>query len=79
MDEKLFTEAAGSAIASFTLAQLSFWAVYRSGLLSKSEAEQMLRQAVAANRQGGPVNQLAAAKLDAVLKAISASDEPKRQ
>jgi hypothetical protein len=53
------TEAASSAIASFMLAQLAFWAVFESGLLSKGEAERMLREAAAANKTGGPANQLA--------------------
>jgi hypothetical protein len=44
IDPRIVDEAAGSAIAAFTLAQSAFWAVYKSGLLSKIEAEQMLRQ-----------------------------------
>jgi len=72
-------EAAGSAIAAFTLAQMSFWALYKSGLLSKSEAEQFLKQGVTANATGGPGNQKAAWMLEQVLKAVSAYDPPKRQ
>ena len=78
-NEAILNEAAASAIAAFTLSQMAFWAVYNSGLLSKTEAERMLREGAAANRSGGPANRGAAARLEAVLKAISASDEPKRQ
>jgi hypothetical protein len=78
-DEALFIETAGSAIAGFTLGQLAFWAVLKSGLLSKGEAEEMLRQAVAANKVGGPANANAGAKLEAVLKAVSAYEPKPRQ
>lgn len=78
-DQKMVDEAAGSAIAAFTLAQFAFWAVYKSGLLSKQEAEESLRQGIAANASGGPANQKAAWMLDQVLKAISAHAPPNRQ
>ena len=43
MPDNIIDEAAGSAIAAFTIAQMSFWAVYNSGLLTKDEAEKMLK------------------------------------
>jgi hypothetical protein len=60
------------------LAQISFWAVYESGLLSKAEAMKTLRGAIAANKTGGPGNRIAAAQLEIVLKEIAASEETRR-
>ncbi len=71
-------EAASSAIAAFAIAQLSMWALFKSGLLTKGEAEQMLKQAVEANKVGAPANQLAAAKLEAVLQSMSSAPEFKQ-
>ncbi|PWT82905.1 MAG: hypothetical protein C5B58_07420 [Acidobacteria bacterium] len=73
------TDAASTAIAAFTLAQLAFWSAFQSGLVSKAEAERMLRDAIAANKTGGEANQLAARKLEEVLKMVSQSEQPKRQ
>jgi hypothetical protein len=71
-------EAASAAIAAFAVAQLSMWALLKNGLLTKAEAEQMLRQAVEANKAGGPANQLAAVKLEALLQSMSAAPEFKQ-
>lgn len=79
MDSSQVDEAEVSALAAFALAQVSFWALFHSGLLSKPEAEKMLGEAIAANKQGGPANILAAAKLEPVLKLISAAERTTRQ
>lgn len=79
MPESTTDEAAGSAIAAFTLAQMSFWAVYNSGLLTKDEAVKMLKLGIDANAKGGPANQKAAAMLAGVLKAVSAANPATRQ
>ncbi len=63
---------AGSAIAAFQLAQFSFAALVNNGIVSKIEAEKMLKQAIAANETAGPGNRAAAVMLDGVLRALSA-------
>jgi hypothetical protein len=55
--------AAGSTMAAFGLAQISF--------SSLADAEQMLRQLIKANETGGPANQVAAALLTVVLQNVS--------
>ena len=77
-NEAIIHETAGSAIAAFTLAQLVFWHLLNQGLLPKAEAERMLREAVDANRIGGPGNQSAAAKLAEVLRYVQSHQPPKR-
>jgi hypothetical protein len=79
LPDNIIDEAAGSAIAAFTLAQMSFWAVYHSGLLSKDEAEKMLKLGIDANAKAGPANQKAAAMLLGVLKAVSAAKPATKQ
>jgi hypothetical protein len=69
-------ETSGSAIAAFTLAQMTFWQLLKQGLLPKSDAEHMLKVAVKANQKGGPGNQHAAAKLAVVLQNIQAYQRP---
>ena len=69
-EESFQQETDGSAIAAFALAQIAFWWLLQQGLLPKAQAEQMLRQAVKANKAGGQHNQLAAEKLAAVLQSI---------
>jgi hypothetical protein len=59
--------AAGSAIAAFQLAQFSFAALVKNGILPKAEAQQMLRQVIEENKTGGPGNQVAAEMLAIVL------------
>jgi hypothetical protein len=71
-------QAAGSAIAAFTLAQWCFWHLLKEGLLPKVEAERMLREGVEANKAGGPGNQIAAAMLAEVLKHVQAHQPPKK-
>ena len=65
-------EAAASATAAFMLAQMTFWRLLQQGLLPKSEAERMLRQAVEAGKKGDVTYQLAAAKLAVLLQTIRA-------
>jgi hypothetical protein len=62
---------AASSIAAFQLAQLCFSALIRNGILPKAEAEKMLRQAIEANRTGGPGNRAAAEMLATVLEHVS--------
>ena len=69
-------ETAGSAIAAFTLAQLAFWHQINSGALSADKAAEMLKQAVAANAQGGRANQLAAQRLQTVLDMVQRDQRP---
>jgi hypothetical protein len=71
--------AAGSAIAAFQLAQLSFSALVRNRIVSKSEAEQMLQQLIAVNRTGGPGNLLAAQFLAGVLQKLAEFQPATRQ
>jgi hypothetical protein len=70
---------AGSAIAAFHLAQFSFGALVKNGIVPKSEAEQILQQAVKVNRTGGPGNQIAADMLATVLQKLSSFQPPTRQ
>jgi hypothetical protein len=51
-------EAAGSAIAAFTLAKMAFWHLLQQGLLEKSEAQRMLRRAIGARGETGPNKRL---------------------
>jgi hypothetical protein len=71
--------AAGSAIAAFQLAQLSFSALVRNSIVSKSEAEEMLRQLIAVNRTGGPGNLLAAQLLAGILQKLAEFQPATRQ
>ena len=71
--------AAGSTMAAFALAQLSFSALVTNELIPKAEAEQMLKQLIKANKKGGVANQVAVALLDIVLQErvrISAGNSP---
>ena len=72
-------EAAGSAIAAFTLAKMAFWHLLQQGLLEKSEAQRMLRRAIKANGEDGPGHKIAAAKLAAMLQSIEAYQPPQRR
>ena len=63
-------EAAGAAIAALTLAKMVFWQMLKQGLLEKSEAEEMLRRAIAAHGKGGPGDRIAAASLLSLLQGI---------
>ena len=62
---------AAHAIAGFQLADIAFGVLVRNGILPKSDAERLLKQAIAANRTRDPGNQAAAELLDIVLQTIS--------
>jgi hypothetical protein len=71
--------AAGSSIAAFQLSQFCLSALIKNGIVPKADAEQMLRQAVAANKTGGPGNQAAAGMLAIVLEQVAKVQPPTRQ
>jgi hypothetical protein len=71
--------AAGSTMAAFALAQMSFSALVTSEIIPKVDAEKMLRQLIEANETGGPANQVAAALLTVVLQSVSAFQPATRQ
>ena len=64
--------AAGSTMAAFALAQLSFSTLVTNEIIPKADAEQMLRQLC-------PANQVAAALLTVVLQNVSAFRPATRQ
>jgi hypothetical protein len=68
-----------SAIAAFQLSQFAFAALVKNGIVPKTEAEKMLKQAIAANRTGGPGNLAAAELLAVVLQNLSQFQPPPRQ
>ena len=71
--------AAGSTMAAFALAQLSFSALVTNEIIPKAEAEKMLKRMIKANETGGIANQVAVALLDMVLQDISAFQPATRQ
>ena len=71
--------AAGSTMAAFALAQISFSALVTNEIIPKAEAEKMLRRLVEANETGGAANQVAAALLTVVLENVSAFQPATRQ
>jgi hypothetical protein len=60
--------AAGSTMAAFALAQLSFSALVTNELIPKAEAENMLKQLIKANEKGSIANEVAAALLAALAE-----------
>ena len=71
--------AAGSTMAAFALAQMSFSTLVTNEIIPKAEAEQMLKQLIKANETGGPANQVAAALLTIILQKVSAFQPATRQ
>ena len=72
--------AAGSTMAAFALAQLSFSALVTNEIIPKAEAEKMLKQLIKANEGGGSIpNEVAAALLSIVLRQVSAFRPATRQ
>ena len=65
-DEANEAYTAAHAIAGFQLADIAFGVLVRNGILPKSDAERLLKQAIAANRTGDPGHQ-AAAELLAIV------------
>lgn len=70
MTEPEQQQAAGTAIAAFTLVQIVLWKMIQNGTITKSEAVRLLKQGIEANRPGGPANQYALQKLSLVLDMI---------
>jgi len=64
---------AAHAIAGFQLADIAFGVLVRNGILPKSDAERLLKQAIAANRTGDPGHQAAAELLTIVLQTFQLS------
>jgi hypothetical protein len=78
-DEANEAYTAAHAIAGFQLADIAFGVLVRNGILPKSDAERLLRQAIAANRTRDPANQAAAELLAIVLQTLSEFHPPTRQ
>jgi hypothetical protein len=78
-DEANEAYTAAHAIAGFQLADIAFGVLVRNGVLPKSEAERLLKQAIAANRTRGPGNQAAAELLTIVLQTLFNFQPPTRQ
>ena len=70
-DEANEAYTAAHAIAGFQLADIAFGVLVRNGILPKSDAERLLKQAIAANRSGAPGHQAAAELLGIVLQSLS--------
>jgi hypothetical protein len=70
---------AGSTMAAFALAQLSFSALVTNEIIPNPEAEKMLKQLIKANEKGSIANEVAAALLAIVLKQVSAFRPATRQ
>jgi hypothetical protein len=70
---------AAHAIAGFQLADIAFGVLVRNGILPKSDAERLLKQAIAANRTRDPGNQAAAELLAIVLQTLSKFHPATRQ
>jgi hypothetical protein len=70
---------AASSIAGFHLAQLAFCSLVKSEIVSKAEAERLLKLAIEANKTGGPVNREAAELLVACLDNLSKFQAATRQ
>ena len=70
---------AAHAIAGLQLADIAFGVLVRNGILPKSEAERLLKQAIAANRTGDPGHQAAAELLAIVLQTVFKFHPPSRQ
>jgi hypothetical protein len=71
--------AAGSTMAAFALAQMSFSALVTNELIPKADAER-LKELIKANETGkGTANQVAVALLTMVLQSVSAFQPATRQ
>jgi hypothetical protein len=71
--------ATAHAIAGFQLADIAFGVLVRNGVLPKSDAERLLKQAIAANRTRNPGTQAAAELLAIVLETVSGFHPASRQ
>ena len=71
---------AAHAIAGFQLADIAFGVLVSNGILPKSDAERLLKQAIAAKRtRDDPGNQAAAELLAIVLETVSEFHPAPRQ
>ena len=78
-DEANEAHTAAHAIAGFQLADIAFGVLVSNGILPKSDAERLLKQAIAANRTRHPGNQAAAELLAIVLETVSEFHPAPRQ
>ena len=72
------TYRAASAIAAFDAIQVAFAAIVKKGILSKAEAEQILRQAIETIKTGGAGDQAAELLAIALEKISKFEDKPAR-
>jgi hypothetical protein len=70
---------AAHAIAGFQLADIAFGVLVRNGILPKSDAERLLKQAIAGNKNGDAGQQAAAELLAIVLQTVFEFQPPTRQ
>jgi hypothetical protein len=78
-DEANEAYTAAHAIAGFQLADIAFGVLVRNGILPKSDAERLLKQAIAGNRTGDAGHQAAAELLAIVLQTVFEFQPPTRQ
>ena len=78
-DEANEARRAAHAIAGFQLADIAFGTLVKNGILPKTDAERLLKQAIAADRTRGPGNRAAAELLAIVLQNLSEFQPPSRQ
>ena len=78
-DEPNEAYTAAHAIAGFQLADIAFGVLVRNGILPKSDAERLLKQAIAGNKTGDPRHQAAAELLGIVLQTLFEFQPPTRQ
>jgi hypothetical protein len=77
-DEANEAYTAAHAIAGFQLADIAFGVLVRNGILPKSDAERLLKQAIAGNRTGDAGHQAAAELLAIVLQTLIEFQPPTR-
>jgi len=78
MNEANETYRAASAIAAFDAIQVAFAALVKKGILSKAEAEQIIREAIETIKTGGAGDQ-AAELLAIALEKISKFEDKRRR
>lgn len=70
MTEDEMQQAAGTAVAAFTLSQMVFAHLIQTGSLSQTQAAEMLNQAITANSRGGLANNYASQRLEMFRDAM---------
>jgi hypothetical protein len=78
-DEPNEAYTAAHAIAGFQLADIAFGVLVRNGILPKSDAERLLKQAIAGDKNGDAGQQAAAELLRIVLQTLFELQPPTRQ